>query len=346
MKDHFSFKKIQINKTEVIFSAAFILIFGTYFIWRWNYFGYFFPNTFYAKTGGGFDQLAGGLLYAFKALRLFYGFAWIPLILIFLFFKKEMLTDKVVFLFSIGIVSLVTTILIGGDHFHYGRFILPVLPLLFVIFPLVLDRMLSAPIKYIKLNPVNRVTVLLVVIVAILVVKPVYQETISGLKNLFDGKKEILVVYDQSAETDIIEWQNGFNIMGKTLNQIADKDNYIAAVPIGAIGYYSKINVIDMVGLVDPVIAHEEFSPTAVRKWTPGHTKGDGKYILSRKPEYIQLTDYLTRNPLETPHVRSTQFISVKEIWESEEFHQDYEFYPVEVIDGWYYNLFKRKYFK
>ncbi len=46
--------------------------------------------------------------------------------------------------------------------------------------------------------------------------------------------------------------------MGSELKQIANKDDYIAAVPIGAIGYYSKINVIDMVGIVDPVIAHEK----------------------------------------------------------------------------------------
>jgi hypothetical protein len=97
-----------------------------------------------------------------------------------------------------------------------------------------------------------------------------------------------------------------------------------------------------MVGIVDPVIAHEQISTNHLEKWTPGHTKGDGKYILSRKPKYIQLTDYLTRSPLEIPHKRSLQFSSVKEIWESEEFQNDYEFYPVEVIDGWYYNLFKR----
>ncbi len=78
-------------------------------------------------------------------------------------------------------------------------------------------------------------------------------------------------------------------------------------------------------------------------KWTAGHTKGDGKYILSRKPKYIQLTDYLTRQPREIPHQRSLQFTSVKQIWESKEFHSDYEFYPIEVIDGWYYNLFKRR---
>ncbi|MCU0407249.1 MAG: glycosyltransferase family 39 protein [Ignavibacteriaceae bacterium] len=343
MKDHFAFKKIQINKTELIFSAAFILIFGIYFIWRWNFFGYFLPNTFYAKIGGGLQQIMGGFLYLIKALRSFYGFAWIPLIIVIFFFKKNMFLESGIFLFSIGLVSIVTTILIGGDHFHLGRFVLPVLPLIFIIFPPALDRFLS--IKALKLKAYHKVTALLVVLFLLLVIKPVYQESYKGFLNLMEGKKETLVVYDKEAETNIIEWQNGFNIMGKTLKRIASKDEYIAVVPIGAIGYLSKINVIDMVGLVDPVIAHEQFSPHAVRKWTPGHTKGDGKYILSRKPKYIQLTDYLTRKPLEKPHNRSTQFVSVKELWESEEFHQDYEFYPIEVIDGWYYNLFKRKYF-
>jgi hypothetical protein len=341
MKDHFTFIKIQINKAEVIFSAAFVLIFGTYFIWRWSFFGYFFPNTYYAKTGGGLQQIAGGFLYIINALRLFYGFGWIPIFIIVFYIKKSMITEKEVFLFSISAISILTTILIGGDHFHLGRFVLPVLPLVFVIFPPALDRFLST--KSLKLKAHHKVTAILVVLVLLLMIKPVYQESFKGFLNLVDGNKETLVVYDQEAETNIIEWQNGFNIMGETLRQIASKDDYIAAVPIGSIGFLSKINVIDMVGLVDPVIAHEQFSPNAVRKWTPGHTKGDGKYILSRKPKYIQLTDYLTRKPLEKPHERSTQFVSVKEIWESKEFYQDYEFYPVEVIDGWYYNLFRRK---
>jgi len=176
-----------------------------------------------------------------------------------------------------------------------------------------------------------------------LLVKPVYRQTIDGFKNIIDGKKDIIAAYDESTEEEIIDWQHGWIIMGQTLKMVADKDDYIAAVPIGAIGYYSGINVIDMVGIVDPVIAHESFHPKLVRKWLAGHTKGDGEYILSRKPKYIQLTDYLTRKPLEKPHPRSMQFISVEEIWASNEFHLNYEFYPIEVLGGWYYNLFRRK---
>jgi arabinofuranosyltransferase len=346
VKEGTSFYRIKIGRNAILFVIGFTLIFGTYFIWRWIYFGYFFPNTFYAKTGGGFQQIVGGFLYIIKALRLFYGFGWIPIILVMLYFRKSMFTSKAVFLFSIGLVSLITTILIGGDYFHLGRFVLPVFPLLFVFFPPALEKMLTTRISHLKLSPTFSATILLLIVVVLLIAKPVYQDSIYGFKNLLKGKKDILVVYDESTEREIVDWQHGWTIMGKKLNQITDKDDYIACVPIGAIGYYSKMKVIDMVGIVDPVIAHEKLSTDHPIKWTPGHTKGDGNYILSRKPKFIQLTDYLTNSPLEKPHKRSLQFTSVKEIWDSEEFHNEYEFYPVEVIDGWYYNLFKKKNFK
>jgi hypothetical protein len=344
-KEDKSLFRIKISRNAILFVIGFTLIFGTYFIWRWSYFGYFLPNTFYAKTGGGIQQITGGFLYIIKALRLFYGFGWIPIILVMFFFRKSMFTNKAIFLFSIGLVSLLTTILIGGDHFHLGRFVLPVFPLLFIFFLPSLDKMLTAQISHLNLNPTFKAAVLLIIVATLLVAKPVYQDAINGFQNLLKGKKETLVVYDESSEREIIDWHHGFIIMGSTLKQIANKDDYIAAVPIGAISYYSNINVIDMVGIVDPVIAHEPISTNRIEKWTPGHTKGDGKYILFRKPEYIQLTDYLTNSPLEEPHKRSLQFTSVREIWDSEEFHNDYEFYHVEVIDGWYYNLFRRKSF-
>ncbi len=343
LKEDKSFFKMKINRNAILFVTGFTIIFGIYFVWRWSHFGYFFPNTFYAKTGGGFQQIVGGFLYIIKALRLFYGFGWIPIIFVMLFFRKSMFTNKAIFLFIVGLVSIATTILIGGDHFHLGRFVLPVLPLLFVFFPPALDKMLTIQVRYLNPSLNFRASALLVIVIAFLIAKPVYQDAINGFKNILEGKKDILVVYDESSEREIIDWQHGFIIMGSSLKKIANNDDYIACVPIGAIGYYSKMRVIDMVGIVDPVIAHEKLSTDHPIKWTPGHTKGDGEYILSRKPKFIQLTDYLTNSPLEKPHKRSLQFTSVREIWDSEEFHNEYEFYPVEVIDGWYYNLFRQK---
>jgi len=256
-----------------------------------------------------------------------------------------MITGKSAFVLSIPLIAFAVTILIGGDHFNYGRFVVPVFPLLFVLFIPALNRMLTFQKKYFNVKSSYRIAAVLIFLMITLSMKIVYTQSVSGFQNLLNGKKEIIAVYDESTEVEIMDWQHGWIIMGKALKKITDKDDYIAAVPIGAIGYYSKLNIIDMVGIVDPVIAHKQIPTNRVDKWIPGHTKGDGKYVLSRKPEYIQLTDYLTRSPLEKPHKRSLQFSSVKEIWESEEFHKDYEFYPVAVIDGWYYNLFKRKSF-
>ena len=201
-------------------------------------------------------------------------------------------------------------------------------------------------IKFLKkynLNITRVTSIYFTIIIVLMIFKPIYIESYEGLKNLFIGKKDTVIRFDESVNTDLVEWQHAFILMGKELNKIAEPDDEVACVPIGAIGYFSKITVIDMVGLVDPVIAHEKFERDNNFEWTPGHTKGDGKYILSRKPDYIQLTDYLTKKPLHEARQRSFMFKSVREIWASEDFHNHYEFYPIEVIDGWYYNLYKRK---
>jgi hypothetical protein len=98
-----------------------------------------------------------------------------------------------------------------------------------------------------------------------------------------------------------------------------------------------------MVGLTDPYIAHQPFDLNYVVSWRPGHDKGDGAYILSKKPEYIQLVDLLSSLPYSKLLPSSLQYKSIVEIWESPEFLELYEFYPVEVEGGWYYNLYRLK---
>jgi len=101
-----------------------------------------------------------------------------------------------------------------------------------------------------------------------------------------------------------------------------------------------------MVGLTDPVIAHEPFDYeyiNSIETWRPGHDKGDGIYVLSKKPTYIQLIDRLTSRPLSGIDEQSLQYKSIVEIWNSAEFHDRYEFYPIQIQGGWYYNLYRRK---
>ena len=77
---------------------------------------------------------------------------------------------------------------------------------------------------------------------------------------------------------------------------------------------------IDMLGLNDPIIAKRSDTPmlTEVQNW-PGHTKGDGAYVLSRKP------DRIIAGPAEGRDIALSWFLSGAEMNQMPEFHQCYE---------------------
>lgn len=333
--------KFRLSKQSLLFCLGFLIIFAPYFLWRWNYFGYFLPNTFYAKTGGEIEQVTGGLLYSLRSIRLFYGVFWIFIAIVAFHFRFKMLSPKAWYLIGLGTISVFTTVLIGGDHFSYGRFFIPVLPLLFVFFPPALNNFLSIkPLK--KYSSVLKISFIFILLIIMMLFKLPYQQAIYGIENLISGKKDIVVVYDSDVGEEVIEWEHGFTLMGITLREIASPNESVAAIPVGIIGYKSMMKVYDMVGIVDPYIAHQKFDPRYLSQWIPGHNKGDGSYILSRKPDYIQLTDYITRKPQPEPSPRSLSFKSINEIWLSDKFQKDYKFRYVEVADGWYYNFYQK----
>lgn len=81
-----------------------------------------------------------------------------------------------------------------------------------------------------------------------------------------------------------------------------------------------------MLGLNDTTIAQRHSVPlrTKMQEW-PGHRKGDGLYVLSRKPDYVIIGpsngDYANNFPW---------FLSDYELGGSEEFAREYQ--PAKVI--------------
>jgi hypothetical protein len=181
-----------------------------------------------------------------------------------------------------------------------------------------------------------------VILISVMLFKLPYIQAIEGINNLVSGKKDIVIVRDSNLHEDIIEWQHGYALMGEALKNNMQPNECIAAIPVGIIGYKTKMHVLDMVGIVDPVIAHQEFDSEYLKEWIPGHNKGDGNYILSKKPDYIQLIDYITSKPQRIPNQISLQFKSIREIWNSPIFHKNYKYLHIQVADGWFYNLYKR----
>ena len=316
-------------KPGFVLIMTFLLIYLPVFLWKWNYFGYPFPNTYYAKTGGGLIQLSGGISYL--ATQLTENF--IPAVLLGLLYvvalKKDAYFYEKSYLLLLLLASWLIVMINGGDYMGEARFLTPTISFLYILGGTGLAQI------------VDRIP------------KPAFQFGFIGLLLLtsyFDWQASAPILADRSHEKfpgaaigykpKYLISTPEFAVIGKALQRISEPGESIALVPIGAIGYYSEMTVYDMVGLVDPVIAHEPFAKEYIQNsWKPGHDKGDGKYILSLQPTYILLIDRLTLKAEEGVDDWALQYKSIVEIWNSDQFHEDYQYCPFQV-NGWYINLY------
>lgn len=317
-------------RSVFIMTASFILVFLPFFLWKWYYFGYPFPNTYYNKTGGGWIQIEAGLSYIWtNFFEIFIPVGILGLLFLFALIKDRRSVEKLYLLMLVlafwGFVALN-----GGDYALKGRFIVPTLPVLYVMGGVGL-AWLSAqlPARY---RILMLVFALGVGFAAWNPSESIVKSTINkSLPNARQGKPKAMISTPE------------FVAMGKALKEISEPGESIALVPIGAIGFYSEMRVYDMVGLVDPVISHEPFDLKYIEdSWRPGHDKGNGQYILSLEPTYIIFIDRLTDEPLPGVDDWALQYKSIVEIWALDEFHEKYEFFPIKIRNGWYMNLYRR----
>lgn len=71
---------------QLALQLPFIFIFLPYWIWRYTYFGWFFPNTFYAKSGMG-TYLEQGIKYILLYFNSYY-VLYLPFVLVFFWFLR------------------------------------------------------------------------------------------------------------------------------------------------------------------------------------------------------------------------------------------------------------------
>lgn len=310
--------------------ASFLLVFLPIFLWKWSYFGYPFPNTYYNKTGGGWIQIQAGFEYiSTNFIEILVPAGLLGVLSLFGIFKRQFSVEKV-YLLVLFLAFWLIVAVNGGDYMLKGRFITPSLPILYVMGGIGLSWLTS------KFDGQYRVPLLtLTLVIGFWAWNPsesVVQSTINKpLPNARQGKTKAMISTPE------------FVAMGRALKEISEPGESIALVPIGAVAFYSEMIVYDMVGLVDPIIAHEPFELKYIENsWRPGHDKGNGQHILSLEPTYILLVDRLTEEPIPGVDSWALQYKSIAEIWEQDEFHQNYEFSPVKIRNGWHINLYKR----
>lgn len=265
-----------------------------YVVWQSIYYGDIVPNTFYAKTG------------APLPLRLRLGWSYLvdyaltppflPLLLLasLAYVSAAKRWDKPLGYLSLSIAAYAGFIVVvGGDHMQAFRLFLP----LVVLMSLALARASSTLIE-------GRGPLAVGVISAGLLVLATLQLS----DRTINPRAE-----DPAAFVG--------TIVGKYIAQAWPEGSLVALNTAGSTPYYADHHrYVDMLGLNDPQIATRQVDEIELRwQLVPGHLKGDGHYVLDRRPDFVIV------GPAEGTLVSEPWFLSDLELSRDPRFADEYE---------------------
>ncbi|TSA26567.1 MAG: tetratricopeptide repeat protein [Ignavibacteriales bacterium] len=262
----------KITRKEILF---FLVPLATYIIFRWVYYGYPLPNTFYAKTEFTLQFLHRGIkyFYDFAHSYLLYGFVLIlPVVL----FKNKITIKNFTLLFGLNISWTVIVILIGGDVLPIHRFFLPIMPIIMVLF-------VKAVVEIIKKIFSRKKIILQPVLIFVFVL-------ISLLGYLNYSKQKNEIMNKRSYEAGLVNKMKIYAEWVKGKSDYKGRKISVALSTIGAFSYFSDAKIIDLVGLTDEYIAHNPKEVYGINDelpvlWKERHYNSE--YVLSQKPDYI-----------------------------------------------------------
>ncbi len=277
------------------FSIPFIIFYLPYFWWRFHYYGWLFPNTYYAKVDNSAYHIIRGTKYtASFIIDHIFVISTIAGVLL----NKDRKNPVIHYFLAIIVIYTCNVIYVGGDVFPAYRFFTPILPLVYLCFSHGIYSLWE------KSNSIVRGLVVFLLIFCICF--QLFQ---------LNFRKDYRRVYADRV-SDI-----GRKI-GLWLRDKVPPSTVVALNPVGAIPYYSRLRAIDMLGLTDAYIAHNASRVNSI--WA-GHEIGDGEYILSRKPDIIILDGpWGDITPL---------FKGDYELAENKKFWEEYQFMNIAVDD-------------
>jgi len=296
-------------------SYAAVLVLLTLF--RLVYYGALLPNTFYAKVGG--IPIQHGIDYTIDFLIKDGLLILLPGVLCVV--RDRKMWPGAVFV----LVTIAYVISIGGDAFKDSRFLLPALPCLAVfcvhgiarafdddrVFGIVLTMAIPAQIGWSIFRadsmPVLAGVALVslgFVIVAWRRLRWIQVAVLVGLAALtcFDGFTDFRPTFhgiksQEPMPTRFEALQIIHHYKRITYRLSANSamrlraewppPHLVAAVGVGVLGYVSRLPILDLVGLLDPVVARTKTPPITGEFLLPGHQRSNADYILHRRPDFI-----------------------------------------------------------
>ncbi len=236
-------------------------LYGPYFAWRFAYYGWLLPNTFYAKVGRSEAQVERGLEYVSDFLFWPSGALWLPVFLALPFawtVWQRYQRDAGLGIWVVGLVLHgLYVVSVGGDVMPAFRFFSGVLPMLALCAGLAVAVWPRA--------------------VAWLVL-------IAGLGfNLWSFENDPDL--HRRIERGVVGLRG--EEVGLWLREHVDPDALLATNTAGSVAYFSGLRTLDMLGLNDAHIAHRQMP--GMGKGRAGHEKADGAYVFSRLPDIVHM---------------------------------------------------------
>jgi hypothetical protein len=254
----------------------FALIWVPWFAFRWRYYGFPLPNTFYAKVtvGNSSAQRARGMAYVQTFVRIHLGIAPVIVALLPLLRRRWRAWSSyfalVVFGYSLYIGY------VGGD-WSVGRFFVPLLPLFYTLLGAGLQILFDWTRHQVNTRaavPAWAIHGITIITLVGLIAGIFWQSSVNGEKALFLDPFDARMV--GRART----------ALGKWLHDNVPRNTYIAVDAAGQMPFHADLRALDLYGLNDLNIAHRQIE--SMGKGTPGHEKMDMDYVIFvAQPDYI-----------------------------------------------------------
>lgn len=265
---HAAFRNRENLRHEVVRGLRLALFFGIpialFMGWRLMYYGWLFPNTYYAKAGFSQEYLSAGIDYftAFSTTYMWYGVLLVVPVAVLLWRRR---TAEMTYLIGLTLGYMAYVVSVGGDVLHAYRFFVPVLPLLYLFLQEALRELHAV------LSRGSVISYGLPMGIAALIGYFTFTFPYEYVRN-----KWMLEIGLVSKMTETGNW----------LKTVSTPNTVVAASTIGAIAYYSDVTLIDMLGLTDETIAHYPEKIEGIESgWK--ERKYNNTYLLSRQPEWI-----------------------------------------------------------
>lgn len=250
--------------------AVWVVVFGGYFVWRYQYYGWLLPNTFYLKVGGEkLDAWARGWRYIESFFIERY---WVPALGLLAVFVSRRIEVVIATLYLIAHLGYLTYV--GGDFFPGHRFLISQIPL-FALGVGVVMHGVATRIEGLSRGRMAAYAVLSVV-----------------------SAVALLLMWQRGIErgplpNEVLRWRDERQTNRQLMAWLRDhtSERTLATGDIGACGFLANKHVIDIFGVIDPDVAHKEVPNFGHGQ--AGHEKrATREEILAKSPDLIK-TGYL-----------------------------------------------------